>query len=162
MGERWSRPGHLRADEVEDGLTPGEQAQVMAAARELESLAAATDIAPGAGFSDRVMAAVAAEPTPRPMKAAASAARRGAVLGVLAAFGDLWRVAWTGGRPLAARAPAMAPRDRGPRGYARRRSPGRGCAERAREPARSVSRAVAGCESQPGRAVAGALAGAER
>lgn len=107
MGERWTRPDRFRPDEVGD-VTTGEQAEAMATARELEWLAATDDVAPSTGFADRVMAAVAAEPTPRPVSAAATAARKGAVLGVLAALGDLWRVAWSGGRPLAVRAPAMA------------------------------------------------------
>ena len=107
MGQPWSRPDRFRPDELDDA-TAGEQASAMATARELEWLAATDDVAPSAGFADRVMSAVAAEPTPRPVAAAASAARRGAILGVVAAFGDLWRVAWTGGRPMAVRAPAMA------------------------------------------------------
>ena len=108
MGERWSRPDRFRPDELDGDATAGEQARLMATARELEWLAVVDDITPSTGFADRVMAAVVAEPTPRPVVAAASAARRGAVLGVFAAFGDLWRIAWTGGRPLAVRAPAMA------------------------------------------------------
>ena len=108
MGERWNRSDRFRPDELDGDATAGEQAEVMATARELEWLAATDDIAPSAGFADRVMVAVAAEPTPRPVRAAASAARRGALFGVLAAFGDVWRVATTGGRPLAVRAPAMA------------------------------------------------------
>jgi len=108
MGERWSQPDRFRPDELDGDATAGEQARVMATARELEWLAVADDITPSAGFADRVMAAVVAEPTPRPVVAAASAARRGAILGVFAAFGDLWRIAWTGGRPLAVRGPAMA------------------------------------------------------
>jgi hypothetical protein len=108
MGETLGRPDRFRPDELDGDATAGEQARAMATARELEWLAATDDVAASAGFTDRVMAAVAAEPTPRPVTAAASAARRGAFLGVFAAFGDLWRVAWTGGRPLAVRAPAMA------------------------------------------------------
>lgn len=108
MGDRWTPPERFRPSEIDAELSAGERAEAMATARELEWLAAADDIAPSAGFADRVMAAVAAEPTPRPVAAVASAARRGAIGGVLAAFVDLWRVAWTGGRPLAARAPAMA------------------------------------------------------
>jgi hypothetical protein len=106
MGERWTRPDRFRPDEIGD-VTSGEQAEAMATARELEWLAATDEVAPSTGFADRVMAAVSAEPTPRPVSAAAAAARKGAVLGVLAALGDLWRVAWSGGRPLAARAPAI-------------------------------------------------------
>jgi len=108
MGEGWSRPDRFRPDELDGDATAGDQARVMATARELEWLAVVDDITPSGGFVDRVMAAVVAEPTPRPVVAAVSAARRGAILGVFAAFGDLWRIAWTGGRPLAVRAPAMA------------------------------------------------------
>ncbi len=107
MGESWRRPDRFRPDELDDA-TAGEQARAMATARELEWLAATDDVAPSTDFTDRVMAAIAAEPSPRPVAAAAAAARRGAILGVVAAFGDLWRVAWTGGRPMAVRAPAMA------------------------------------------------------
>jgi hypothetical protein len=108
MGERWTRPDRFRPDELDGDATAGDQARLLATARELEWLAITDDIAPSADFADRVMAAVAAEPTPRPIAAAASAARRGAILGVFAAFGDLWRVAWTGGRPMAVRVPAVA------------------------------------------------------
>ncbi len=108
MGERPTRPDRFRPGELAGGTSAGDDARILATARELEWLAAADDVGPSAGFADRVMAAVAAEPTPRPVAAAATAARRGAPLGVLAAFRDAWRVAWTGGRPLAVRAPAMA------------------------------------------------------
>ena len=46
MGERWTRPDRFRPDELEGDVSAGEQAQVMATARELEWLAAADDIAP--------------------------------------------------------------------------------------------------------------------
>ena len=90
------------------GERPAEQAGLLATARELEWLAADNDVGPSEGFEERVMAAIAVEPTPRPLAAAAGAARRGRPAGIFAALGDLWRVAWTGGRPLAVRAPAMA------------------------------------------------------
>jgi hypothetical protein len=78
MGERWTRPDRFRPDELDADTSAGDQARVMATARELEWLAATDDVAPSAGFADRVMTAVAAEPTPRPDVAAASSARRGA------------------------------------------------------------------------------------
>ncbi len=102
-------PDRFRPDELAGTtLRSGEGAELLAAARELEWLAATDDIGPSEGFEDRVMAAIAAEPTPRPVAAVIGAARRGRPAGVLAALGDLWRVAWSGGRPLAVRAPAVA------------------------------------------------------
>ena len=88
-------------------LGAGERAELLATARALEWLAATDDIGPSEAFEDRVMAVIAAEPAPRPVAAAIGAARRGRPAGVLAALRDLWRVAWSGGRPLAVRAPAM-------------------------------------------------------
>lgn len=108
MGDRWISPDRFRPDELEPGASAGEQAEALAVARELEWLAATDDVAPGPGFADRVMVAIAAEPTPRPIAAATAAVRSGRIVGVWAAFVDLWRVAWTGGRPLAVRLPAMA------------------------------------------------------
>ncbi len=108
MGDRRDRHDRFRPDELSATEGAGQQAEMLRAARELEWLASTDDVAPTTGFEDRVMAAVAAEPTPRPVLAAVSAARRGAISGVLAAVADIWRVAWTGGRPLGARLPAMA------------------------------------------------------
>ena len=104
------RPDELAgsADLPPGGERPADQAGLLATARELEWLAAADDIGPAEGFEDRVMAAIAREPAPRPLAAATRAARRGRPLAILASLGDLWRVAWSGGRPLAVRAPAMA------------------------------------------------------
>ncbi len=98
------RPGELDAAD----LGPGTEAELLRAARELEWLALREDVGPGPDFVDRVMAAVSREPAPRPVAAALGAARRRSPLTALAALGDLWRVAFTGGRPLAARFPAMA------------------------------------------------------
>lgn len=94
--------------ELDEEIPLADRLQVLATARELEWLASTDDVAPSADFAGRVMAAVKAEPTPRPVVAAASAARRGALVGMLGAIRDLWRVAVTGGRPLAARVPALA------------------------------------------------------
>ncbi len=104
---------HRHADrfhpaELDGAVPPADEGEVLAAAREVEWLVATDDVGPGAGFTDRVMAAVTAEPTPSPLGAGTSAARRGSVGGVLAAWRDLWRVAWTGGRPLAVRGSALA------------------------------------------------------
>jgi len=88
------RPGQFRPGELDTAdLGPGIEAELLGTARDLESLALREDVGPGPDFVDRVMAAVSREPAPRP---------------VAAALGDLWRVAFTGGRPLAARFPAMA------------------------------------------------------
>jgi len=103
------RPGRFRPGELDAAdLGPGAEAELLGTARELEWVAASEDVGPGPGFADRVMAAVSREPTPRPVAAALGAARRRSPLAALAALGDLWRVAFTGGRPIAVRFPAMA------------------------------------------------------
>ncbi|MFL5679859.1 MAG: hypothetical protein ACJ77B_04595 [Chloroflexota bacterium] len=76
--------------------------------RELDGFAADTSIEPSADFTTRVMAAVAQEPTPRPVAAASRAVAAGRPLGFLAALRDSWRVATTGGRPALIRAQALA------------------------------------------------------
>lgn len=103
------RPGQFRPGELDGAdLGPGTEAELLGTARDLEWLALREDVGPGPDFVDRVMAAVSREPAPRPVAAALGAARRRSPLAALAALGDLWRVAFTGGRPLAARFPAMA------------------------------------------------------
>lgn len=104
------RPDELAgsAGAPDGGERPADAAGLLATARELEWLAASDEVGPSGGFEDRVMAAIALEPAPRPLAAAAVAARRGRPAAILAALGDVWRVAWSGGRPLAVRAPAMA------------------------------------------------------
>ncbi len=102
------RAKRFRLDELaDDGASLEDQVDLLGLARTLEWVAADDDVIPHTGFSDRVMAAVATEPAPRPVVAAIGAARARRPLAALAALGDLWRVAWTGGRPLAVRAPAM-------------------------------------------------------
>ena len=102
-------PGRFRPGELEAAdLGPSAEAELLGTARQLEWLAATEDIGPSPGFADRVMAAVSREPAPRPVAAALGAARRRSPLAALAALGDLWRVAFTGGRPFAVRFPAMA------------------------------------------------------
>ena len=104
------RPDELRGDEGARGGSPSsaELAEALAAARELEALAAAGDVRPSAEFIERVMAVLAGEPLPAPAVAAGRAARAGRLGPALGAFMDLWRVAWSGGRPLAVRAQALA------------------------------------------------------
>jgi hypothetical protein len=99
------RPGPGELDATELGLRA--EAELLGTARELEWLAATEDMGPSADFADRVMAAVSQEPTPQPIAAAFGAARRRNPLAVLAALGDVWRVAFTSGRPFAARLPAI-------------------------------------------------------
>lgn len=91
----------------EAGLTDAELAETLLAARALERLGT-DDPAPSSGFAERVMAAVALEPDPRPMAAAASAVRQVRPAGVVAALRDAWRTTFGGGRPIALRAQAAA------------------------------------------------------
>ncbi|HYU50954.1 MAG TPA: hypothetical protein VEO91_13615 [Candidatus Limnocylindria bacterium] len=100
------RPSEL--DGAEEPLTLVELAQALGLARDLEAAAVAADARPTAGFSERVMAAVAAEPLPRPLAAFRLAARQGRAQAAIYALVDAWRLAWSGGRPLAARAQALA------------------------------------------------------
>jgi uncharacterized membrane protein YgcG len=95
------------ADLPED-QPPAELATSLATARELEAMTSGSDQPPGEDFADRVMAAIALEPVPQPATVAGSALRRGRPLGLLAAVRDAWRVALSGGRPLAVRAQALA------------------------------------------------------
>ncbi len=76
-------------------------------ARELERLDGGA-IRPSEDFTDRVLGAIADEPLPRPMAVAGVAAREGRVGALVGALRDTWHVAWSGGRPMAARAQAMA------------------------------------------------------
>lgn len=103
------QPGQFRPAELDAGdLGPSAEAQLLGTARELEWLAASEEVGPGAGFADRVMAAVSREPAPRPLAAAIGATRRRSPIAALSALGDLWRVAFSGGRPFAVRVPAIA------------------------------------------------------
>ncbi len=98
------RPFH--AGEL-DATDPLESAELLLMARELERLDGGA-IRPSDGFADRVLGAIADEPMPRPMAVAGLAAREGRLGAMVAALRDTWHVAWSGGRPLAARAQAMA------------------------------------------------------
>ena len=76
-------------------------------ARELEAVAEREPSA-SPDFTDRVMAAIAAEPTPQPTLVFGLALRAGRVGQSLRAIGDAWRVAFGSGRPLAVRGQALA------------------------------------------------------
>ncbi len=102
-------PKRFRPDELDLDAEAGDPAELLSTARALEWLAATDDLGPSAGFADRVMAAIAEEPAPRPVEAALGAIRQRKPRAVLAALGDVWRVAFGGGaRPFAMRLPAMA------------------------------------------------------
>ncbi|MHB8398354.1 MAG: hypothetical protein ACYDCI_05395 [Candidatus Limnocylindrales bacterium] len=88
--------------------TVAEEADLLALGREIEAIAASDRVVPSQGFEDRVLAAIAATPLPRPTGAAGLAARQGRPIAMLLALRDTWRVAWSGGRPLAVRAQAAA------------------------------------------------------
>jgi hypothetical protein len=105
-----TRPFHPSELSGADGDEPtsAELGEVLATARAIETQLAAADVHPSTGFPDRVMAAVALEPKPQPAVAAGLALRRGRVGALFAALADSWRVAFSGGRPLAVRAQAAA------------------------------------------------------
>jgi hypothetical protein len=77
-------------------------AGLTAMARELEAVGGTSETPIAAGFEDRVMAALADEPPPRPV------ARGWSVVALLAMTRDAWRLATTGPRPLAVRVQALA------------------------------------------------------
>jgi len=107
--DRRFRPDELAGGEgSEAGTSSAELAEVLATARELEAFARDADIRPSPDLTSRIMAAVAAEPLPAPVAAAGAAARAGRVGALLVAFRDTWRVAWSGGRPMALRVQAIA------------------------------------------------------
>lgn len=76
--------------------------------RDLEGLADRGTVRPSPDFADRVMAAIAGEPTPAPMVAAGSAVRRLSLVGLLAAVRDAARVSIGRGFPAAVRAQAFS------------------------------------------------------
>ena len=76
------RPSRFGRDELPaDGVRPDELDQAIGLGRELEDLAVRTSVRPAADFTDRVMAAIDAEPVPAPVIAAGTALRAGAVGG---------------------------------------------------------------------------------
>ncbi len=103
-----TRKRRFRLDELpEGGAGLQDQVDILGVARALEWVAADDEVIPHTGFADRVMASIAAEPSPRPLAAAIGAIRARRPRAAFGALADLWRVAWTGGRPLVVRAPAL-------------------------------------------------------
>lgn len=98
----------FRPTEVESDGTVDETLAALSVARELEWYRDATDVEPGPGLIDQVMSAVTAEPRPAPLVAAASAIRSRRLGAILSSLRDVWRVAWSGPRPVAVRATALA------------------------------------------------------
>ena len=82
--------------ELDLDLDP-EAAELVATARDLESYASTGLVTPTVGFEDRVMAAIADEPMPRP-----------AGRGLIATARDAWAIAFGPGRPVLLRAQAFA------------------------------------------------------
>jgi uncharacterized membrane protein YgcG len=90
-------------------LHPADEDRVVAdMTRELDGLAMDSSIQPPAGFADRVMAAVAAEPLPQPVRAFGVALLGGRLQAAVASVGDAWRVTVGGSTPLAVRGQALA------------------------------------------------------
>jgi len=104
------QPGPFTPAELDgvDGIAPDELAADRRVARELEGVADRGTVRPSADFSERVMAAIAAEPAPAPVRAAGAAVRRGSLGALLVSFRDAWRVSFGTGFPMAARAQALA------------------------------------------------------
>ena len=100
-------PSEVRPDSG-PGPSDAELAEAMVAARELETLIARDAVGPTVGFEDRVMAAIATEPAPRLFGRPAASVRGGWPVAFVLSIRDAWRVATSGGRPVALRAQAMA------------------------------------------------------
>ena len=80
-------------------------------ARWLEAAADPTGgptVSPSTGFGDRVMAAIADEPSPAPAGFLAPLHRRGLLGGFVASIRQAWRSMGGAGRPMLVRAPALA------------------------------------------------------
>jgi hypothetical protein len=96
--------------ELLDDPSAGQDAELLgtaSVARELEAIAE-RDATVSADFTDRVMGAIAAEPTPQPTLVFGLALRAGRIRDSVRAVGDAWRVAFGAGRPLAVRGQALA------------------------------------------------------
>jgi hypothetical protein len=76
--------------------------------RELGAIAGGSAILAPAGFTDRVMSAVALEPLPQPVRAFGVALGAGRARSAMSALGDAWRVAVGGATPLGVRGQALA------------------------------------------------------
>jgi hypothetical protein len=105
-------PGSFRPSELEGadaGLGDADVAAAWSTARELEAALPPESIGPSAGFADRVMAAVALEPAPRPAGFLAVLRARPGLAGLMASVREAWAVVAGGpGRPVRARGFALA------------------------------------------------------
>ena len=75
--------------------------------RAIEALASEAGIRPPVDFTDRVMAAIATEPLPQPVRAFGVALLAGRLSAAAASVGDAWRVVGGGSTPLAVRVQAL-------------------------------------------------------
>ncbi len=105
QGGRRFTPAEL--DDV-SGIGPEDLAAEMGVARRLEALAAATVVAAPPAFVDGLMAAINAEPSPVPTRAAILAIRRVSLGALLVSIRDAWRVTVGHGFPAIIRAQALA------------------------------------------------------
>jgi hypothetical protein len=87
-----------RFDPSEIGSPAADATDLLGAARDLEAYADIGWTGPSANFEDRVMTAIAVEPAPRLLGGP----------GIVATLRQAWRLAWSGGRPIAVRAQAIA------------------------------------------------------
>ena len=105
-------PGSFRPSELDGAdqrATDADLAGAWSTARELEAALPAESIMPSAGFADRVMAAVALEPAPRPAGFLAVLRDRPGLAGLVASVREAWAVVAGGpGRPIRARGLALA------------------------------------------------------
>jgi hypothetical protein len=99
FGRRFDPSELANADAAGNGDAAA--AELLAVARDLEAFAASESVTPSVDFEDRVMAALANEPPPRAVSA-------GGLVGLVTLVRDAWRLTWSGGRPLAVRAQALA------------------------------------------------------
>lgn len=105
-------PGSFRPTEL-GGADPApgdaELAAAYSVAREIESTLPRENVVPTAGFADRVMAAVALEPAPRPTGFLAALRAHPGPAGLVISVREAWAVAAGGpGRPVRARGLALA------------------------------------------------------
>jgi hypothetical protein len=105
-------PGSFRPSELdgsEQRAGDADLASAYAIARELEASLPTESIGPSADFTDRVMAAVALEPAPRPAGFLAALRARPGLAGLTTSVREAWAVVGGGpGRPMRARGLALA------------------------------------------------------
>ena len=102
MSEFGRRFDPTELEDADGGATTDPAAaELLAMARDLEAFARSESVVPSVEFEERVMAAIALEPPPR-------AVSTGGIAGLVTVVRDAWRMTWSGGRPLAVRAQALA------------------------------------------------------